>query len=372
MLSRSNVLSYEKGVAGTQNPGSLEAKLIPYGKNYILPTNKGLKAIDWHLCTITCGTYLSQGLLINILFLIIANISQMLQNQLEIDTSNLLHGKFSGILTVSIGSFLSYRISELIFQYVMKRYNNDSSLKRLYEVIVPNKACLYCVQLPVNIVNRLTSFLQSENKLKQEAVENIVDSENTRVKSEKLQSTKRQLLKREIAVISAYSLATFLLLGGNEITHPGAYAMPKLSLEANGYKYATKAQKRTIQKVGKTYGCHTCGYISQIERYIADHQPPSGVVKQRLKGKYISFLLKHNLVPLSLVKPKQHFYPQCIKCSQIQSRIVRKRQFVTHSLIPRTQAQENNTLLDSKSIPTMSYYIFRYQVCISKHTHFSS
>ncbi|UKK00812.2 hypothetical protein MACK_000886 [Theileria orientalis] len=323
---------------------------------------KNTRHTDIQLCSMVCGrsvdgiieilgTYCCQALFINALFLILSNIAQWIQKEFNVDTSSFFSAKFYGLLTVTFGSYISYKVSELLVDAFLKVFKDSFLAGRMREVMNPSKSSLACINVPILLLYRCSKYLHNQLPLNlgsldihiknqllgsDDAKDDVNEDVRISVKSPR---PNRGRFKRELAVISGYGLGTFLLLGGSlhsftpsELSHPGAYAMPKLSLKADGYGYANSFQKRIIQTIGKKYGCHTCGMISDKEKYIADHQPPSGVVKRKLSGKYISFLLRHRLIPIHLVKPEQHFYPQCNKCSIKQAAAVSKnrRESVTH------------------------------------------
>jgi hypothetical protein len=81
--------------------------------------------------------------------------------------------------------------------------------------------------------------------------------------------------------------------------------------------YATDKQRSMLAVAGGRFGCHTCG-ANQPGRaawsWIADHQPPIKVANtinshlwRRVTGKVV----------------RQRFYPQCSRCSSVQSAAVR-------------------------------------------------
>ncbi|XP_953694.1 uncharacterized protein TA16210 [Theileria annulata] len=324
----------------------------PLRENSNLPQiTNNIPHIDFKLCSYVFGTYLCQALFLNGLFFLLTNLSQKMQKELGIDTASILSGRMSGIVTVTVGSYVSYKLSEFLLDVILSLFKAHGVAIKLKGIINPCNTKLACIRVPLLVFYKCSKYLHNQipltmgsldiyvkNKiLKRDKEADEVD-ENVKILVKSKRETKKKLI-REFAVISTYSLATFALLGGklhsftpSELSHPGAYSVPKLSLEADGYSYATKSQRNIIQILGKKYGCHTCGLISDSERYIADHQPPSGVIKRRLKGKYISFLLRNYIIPIQLVKPKQHFYPQCNKCSLKQSKAVanNKRVSITH------------------------------------------
>lgn len=118
-------------------------------------------------------------------------------------------------------------------------------------------------------------------------------------------------------------LCSFQLLGGrfwavspSSYTGLGSFARPRLGLPAKTTSYATDAQRRAIEALGRRHGCHTCG-VSRGSSLLfhADHVPPNAVVRHE-NAKLWRRLLRRFV--------KQHFHPQCVDCSGKQARILSK------------------------------------------------
>ncbi|XP_022097701.1 uncharacterized protein LOC110983080 [Acanthaster planci] len=150
---------------------------------------------------------------------------------------------------------------------------------------------------------------------------------------------------RETALMyGVCSCIVFLCLGGrfrsvlpSSLVHPGAFARHGL---AATFSYATTRKKKSLRATGKRHGCHTCGRRWFIQDFIADHQPPLAVIRERMMRKPKWYELFHKQYP------KQTFYPQCTRCSDIQGahlrtairaeRILPKwRHIVTHPMALR-------------------------------------
>lgn len=125
--------------------------------------------------------------------------------------------------------------------------------------------------------------------------------------------------------VCALGLLAYKGLGGrfwaispSSVTNLGSFARTVFSLPATE-KYANPAQRKAIERLGRTFGCHTCGSREIISRgkngvkFIADHMPPQSVVKQLNKRWY------RNIFG---IKTKQRFYPQCVSCSNTQGGIL--------------------------------------------------
>jgi hypothetical protein len=127
--------------------------------------------------------------------------------------------------------------------------------------------------------------------------------------------------------VCAFGLLAFKGLGGrfwsiapSNVTNLGSFARTIFSLPATE-KYATPSQRKMIEKLGRTIGCHTCGSRKIFYRgqngvkFIADHMPPQAVVRQ-MNARWYRRLFG--------IKVKQRFYPQCITCSNLQGGLLSK------------------------------------------------
>jgi hypothetical protein len=124
--------------------------------------------------------------------------------------------------------------------------------------------------------------------------------------------------------LCVFGLLCFKLLGGrfwsvapSSYTHIGAFA--RKSIAATD-QYATPMQRQTIQRLGRIYGCHTCGAkpfpflpSSATMNFIGDHQPPKTVAYQ-MNQQWLRRLFGWK-VPF-------RFYPHCLLCSNKQGGIL--------------------------------------------------
>jgi hypothetical protein len=106
--------------------------------------------------------------------------------------------------------------------------------------------------------------------------------------------TKRQISVWVIGVVAFKAMGgRFLSIAPSSYTSPGSFA--RLSTPAKSTSYATANERDAVRKIGKRYGCHTCGtrkpFYRGSDAFVADHMPPNAIVE-------------------SLKKPtKQDFYP---------------------------------------------------------------
>ncbi|SBT32211.1 conserved Plasmodium membrane protein, unknown function [Plasmodium ovale wallikeri] len=107
----------------------------------------------------------------------------------------------------------------------------------------------------------------------------------------------------------------------SDVKMPGVYSNRRKSLDKD-MKYATKREIDILRSFCKQTGCHTCGVVCH-EKFIGDHQPPVQVIKDIIdyynKKKFLLYFLKL----FKLYDTKQRLYPQCVRCSQLQSASVR-------------------------------------------------
>ncbi|GFE55630.1 hypothetical protein BaOVIS_030340 [Babesia ovis] len=303
------------------------------------------------------GVYSVQAVAANVIFVALALASQKLQETLDIDTGSIMLGQLAGIVTVMAGGYAACILSEMIVNILFsaKIINNKQDLWNTW-----TQRSNRSVALPISAVAAIGSAAGKWNALHRvtKAISPLMTT-TIGIPADLTLELKKHSIKgnehipvigsrhslltgnkktKEAAVIALYCLSTFVLLGGrlhsftpSNIAYPGAFAVPSSSLLADGYNYATKKQKQNIQQVGKQYGCHTCGRYCTNGKYIADHQPPSGLIKKRIKSTRLKFLIDHGIIPLSIVKPKQYFYPQCTKCSQEQASAIHANSMLTNA-----------------------------------------
>ncbi|CAB9526478.1 expressed unknown protein [Seminavis robusta] len=114
-------------------------------------------------------------------------------------------------------------------------------------------------------------------------------------------------------------LLAFKLLGGrfwaiapSSYTNLGSFARRGIPATE---KYANVAQKATLQRWGKQWGCHTCGTRMGRSKFVGDHMPPKSVAEEwnarwhnRMLGRRVGF----------------RFFPQCEPCSRKQGSLLSK------------------------------------------------
>ena len=123
--------------------------------------------------------------------------------------------------------------------------------------------------------------------------------------------------------VCVVGLLAFKLLGGrfwavapSSYTNVGSFARASLPASEN---YASTSQRAVLDRLGRTWGCHTCGsrrllIERRAARFVGDHMPPKSVARQ-LDQRWYRRLLRR--------PPTQfRFYPQCVPCSNQQGSLL--------------------------------------------------
>ena len=105
---------------------------------------------------------------------------------------------------------------------------------------------------------------------------------------------------------------------------------PGAITNGDGFAYATASQRCRIEKLGRIFGCHTCGsrelFFTKLSnlggpKFHGDHIPPISVAKQ-LNDRWYRKLIG--------VSVSQRFYPQCITCSNKQGGLLSRAVYAGH------------------------------------------
>lgn len=113
----------------------------------------------------------------------------------------------------------------------------------------------------------------------------------------------------------------FWSVSPSSYTALGSFAGP--SIPATD-AYATTSQRDLVTKLGRRYGCHTCGSREIFRRtgnapaFHADHQPPKAVARQITERSHGFLRRLTGRTPVVQFK----FYPQCVSCSNRQGAIL--------------------------------------------------
>jgi Zn finger protein HypA/HybF involved in hydrogenase expression len=122
------------------------------------------------------------------------------------------------------------------------------------------------------------------------------------------------LKDENIALSGLVGLFWFRLVGGNpkivlpaDLCAKGPFAKDAVAVVRDASVNA--AQKLNVQKIGRKFGCHSCGRFLRFweKRFIADHIPPT-----KLKAKYEGVDSFH----------VQKLYPHCPTCATRQGNAV--------------------------------------------------
>eukprot|EP01024_Parvocaulis_polyphysoides_P040569 TRINITY_DN36955_c0_g1_i1.p1 TRINITY_DN36955_c0_g1~~TRINITY_DN36955_c0_g1_i1.p1 ORF type:complete len:322 (+),score=33.19 TRINITY_DN36955_c0_g1_i1:112-1077(+) len=139
---------------------------------------------------------------------------------------------------------------------------------------------------------------------------------------------------RDVVWDALCGIVIFKIAGGSyrnilpsDVVKPGAMAVE--SLPAKGKEYVTGVQKLELQRLYKKYGCHHCG--SKGGAPIGDHMPCNkfvwGGANEPPKYKTITnpahkWIRQSFGLPVG--PPDQRYFPQCRRCSNFQSAVVRR------------------------------------------------
>lgn len=125
----------------------------------------------------------------------------------------------------------------------------------------------------------------------------------------------RQTLRLCLVGLVAFKVfgGRFWALAPSSYTDLGSFA--RVSIPATD-RYATRAQRATIESLGRKWGCHTCGsrrLFSSGQLFVGDHMPPRAVARQYNRQWWRKLF----------GKPVQYrFYPQCTSCSSRQGSLL--------------------------------------------------
>mmetsp|Transcript_11985 Transcript_11985/g.28429 ORF Transcript_11985/g.28429 Transcript_11985/m.28429 type:complete len:361 (+) Transcript_11985:149-1231(+) len=171
------------------------------------------------------------------------------------------------------------------------------------------------------------------------AAEGVVESSSSFLRRRKKQNLKLPVHEIRVCLVG---LLAFKSLGGrfwaispSSFTHLGSFARWSIPCTEN---YANPKQRVMIEKMGRKWGCHTCGshmyFLSaksastgKSYRFVGDHMPPKSVAKHMND----TWLRKIGL----LRKVRYSFYPQCALCSSKQGSLLSKAGSNLHGLPSR-------------------------------------
>ena len=121
----------------------------------------------------------------------------------------------------------------------------------------------------------------------------------------------------------------FWAIAPSSYTNLGSFARIRGASLPATEQYASAAQRATLERMGRLWGCHTCGSrrlfatkmklpgMKSSALFVGDHMPPKSVAKQ-INARWYNRLpiLRHTS------KVTFRFYPQCTPCSNRQGSIL--------------------------------------------------
>ena len=149
-------------------------------------------------------------------------------------------------------------------------------------------------------------------------------------KSSKERHYRRNTIKQVVISIGIFALLEnkmFKTAVPSTLLDVGVYGTNRGSIFATSAT-ASGTERLKIQSLGKLFGCHHCGNRQMLSRktFIADHMPPTKIVKEKNKLWWRKMLKKVGI----LRDLTQRLYPQCQKCFSLQGSAVRTN---THELV---------------------------------------
>jgi len=243
-------------------------------------------------------------------------LSTHLQHRLRISTGTALLPSFLGLTAVAIASISSHLIS--IKAYDMIDNKHHDMLRDGHAMMMTMHG--WIEQTKCRLHSYGNSFSMEALSIMTFPTFTIPDGPMLSELSSSINFT--HLLRICTIGILAYKGfgGRFWSISPSSYTQPGSFARHMASLPASA-SYATQTKRKTIEKLGKILGCHTCGSRELFSRgmynngvkFIADHMPPTSAIQQ-INGRWYRRLFG--------ISMKQRFYPQCTKCSQKQATIL--------------------------------------------------
>jgi hypothetical protein len=260
-----------------------------------------------------------------------------------------------GMMTVALGSYMGHVVGLGMTHHALlcaaaattarkqqsEYYNNDSSSWGLRSIRENSSENGYTNGKQItNILTQLSEVGNSVWKSTLELTRPLflglsIDNNNNYYFNSNKQLTKRQRIERKeawyhvgricIVGLLTYKItctSRFISLSPSSYTARGSFARVSIPALPGGdsggsFAYATASQRYRIEKLGRLFGCHTCGSrelftntnIIGGPKFHGDHIPPISVAKQLNDRWY------RKLLGLSV---SQRFYPQCRSCSNTQ------------------------------------------------------
>ncbi|KAL3790821.1 hypothetical protein HJC23_004722 [Cyclotella cryptica] len=180
----------------------------------------------------------------------------------------------------------------------------------------------------VNDVGRLRMGIEAMRK-SVVGMKYIFEREDTLTRAEKRERREVWFHFAGVCILGLLTYKTilrshFTSLSPSSYTARGSFARIGIPAPSN-FNYATSSQRSQLERIGRTWGCHTCGsrmFFSNLSkrdwnkpRFHGDHIPPVSVAKQLNERWYRK---KFGW------KVSQKFYPQCRDCSNKQGGLLSK------------------------------------------------
>ncbi|KAL7502831.1 hypothetical protein ACHAWX_000537 [Stephanocyclus meneghinianus] len=183
-------------------------------------------------------------------------------------------------------------------------------------------------QKGVDYVSRVKTGIETARK-SVEGMKYIFEREDKLTKAEKKERRDVWFHFAGVCLLGLLTYKTllrshFASLSPSSYTARGSFARIGIPAPSN-FNYATSSQRSQLERIGRAWGCHTCGsrmLFSNLAkrdwnkpRFHGDHIPPVSVAKQLNERWYRKKLGW---------KVSQKFYPQCRDCSNKQGGLLSK------------------------------------------------
>ncbi|GIX65428.1 sodium:proton antiporter [Babesia caballi] len=212
---------------------SLEASRTPSDASSVSSTAAPTVILGFDVPTVSSlmGAYVCHAVMLNAAFTMLALLSQRLQQLLGIDTGALLMGRLSGLLTVTLGGYTAYKLSEQLLEWLIARLTRNGTIRRGEQLLnILRNRCKRSVAAPlcamaavgsaapscraIQGVAKAIAFCMPSISPVAQAKNQVIGTNGDATATVSVPLTSPGPRTQEAAVIAFYCLSTFFLLGG--------------------------------------------------------------------------------------------------------------------------------------------------------------
>ncbi|VWU50544.1 conserved protein, unknown function [Hepatocystis sp. ex Piliocolobus tephrosceles] len=283
-----------------------------YVKNDILTTvNKFLRSVLMRCIVL----YLLQVVVAFLIFHYVNMVMQKIQQTVFSVSGSNYSAWIVGILQINLVSYYANVLSEFVQFFFMRIMFNSAEAQLI-------QSALY---------NSLDYYISTASKSKLEVLYQCT-KKFVRSRFHKFNLHSFNYLRYIVLTNIFFKLTkgTYNKFSPSDIQMPGVYANIKKGI-VKDMSYATRKELEQLREISKETGCHTCGAACSHD-FIGDHQPPVQTVKDLIEYYKDKKVLLFFAKLFRIYDLNQRLYPQCSRCSQLQSASVRckKRKLITH------------------------------------------